>query len=283
MNTPTPKRPALRYHGGKWKLAPWIISHFPQHRVYTETYGGGASVLLRKPRCYAEIYNDLDGEIVNVFRVLRDPAQARELERLITLTPYARTEFETSNLASGDPIEQARRTIFRSFAGHGSTLTGKHGTGFRVYCGDHRRGATPAGEWKGYADHVATLAQRMAGVYIEQRPALDVLTEYDGTKVLHYVDPPYVVDTRGERNAGKAYRHEMTDDDHRAMAAILHSLKGFVILSGYACDLYDQELFADWHRVERRALADRSLERTEVLWLNPRAAQTAQLRMEVAA
>jgi len=279
----TVKRPALRYHGGKWKLAPWIIQHFPEHRVYDEVYGGGASVLLRKARCYAEIYNDLDGEIVNVFRVLRDPAQARELQRLIALTPYARTEFETSHLVSGDPIEQARRTIFRSFAGHGSTLTGKYTTGFRVYCGDHRRGATPAGEWKSYANQVHVLAERMAGVYIEQRPALDVLAEYDGTKTLHYVDPPYPVGTRGVRHAGKAYRHEMTDDDHRSLAEVLHSLKGFVILSGYACDLYDQELFADWHRVERQTHADRSLDRTEVLWLNPRAAQTAQIRMEVAA
>lgn len=87
-------RPLLRYHGGKWRLAPWIISFFPDHRIYTEAYGGAASVLLRKKRSYAEVYNDLDGEIVNLFRVLRNPAQARELIRLVALTPFAREEFE---------------------------------------------------------------------------------------------------------------------------------------------------------------------------------------------
>jgi hypothetical protein len=74
MNAPT--RPALRYHGGKWRLAPWIIGNFPPHRTYVEPYGGAASVLLRKRRCYAEVYNDLDSEIVNVFRVLRDTVEA---------------------------------------------------------------------------------------------------------------------------------------------------------------------------------------------------------------
>src|SRR3990167_11343170 len=105
-----PTRPVMRYHGGKWRLAPWVIEHFPEHRVYTEAFGGGASVLMRKPRSYAEVYNDLDGEIVNVFRVLRDPSQARELERLLRLTPFARSEFETSYITDGDPLEQARRT-----------------------------------------------------------------------------------------------------------------------------------------------------------------------------
>ncbi len=94
------KRPVLRYHGGKWKLAPWIISHFPPHRIYVEPYGGGGSVLMQKQRSYSEVYNDLWGVVVNVFRVLRDPSQAAELERVIRLTPFAREEFE----ATGDEI-----------------------------------------------------------------------------------------------------------------------------------------------------------------------------------
>jgi len=115
MSDVAPTRPVLRYHGGKWRLASWIISHFPPHRVYVEPFGGAASVLLRKPRSYAEVYNDMDGEIVNVFRVLRDPARARELERVLRLTPFAREEFELSYIRDEDPIEQARRTIVRAF------------------------------------------------------------------------------------------------------------------------------------------------------------------------
>ena len=74
----TPRRAALRWHGGKWILAPWIIAHFPPHRVYTEAFGGGASVLLRKGRAKSEVYNDLDSEVVNLFRVLQDRASAAE-------------------------------------------------------------------------------------------------------------------------------------------------------------------------------------------------------------
>src|ERR1041385_943962 len=93
LKTSIPTRPVVRYHGGKWNLAPWIISHFPPHRIYVEPFGGAASVLLQKPRSYAEIYNDLDQEVVNVFRILRDRKAARELERLLRLTPFARDEF----------------------------------------------------------------------------------------------------------------------------------------------------------------------------------------------
>src|SRR3990172_7088785 len=102
-----PTRPALRYFGGKWRLAPWIVSHFPAHRIYVEPFGGGASVLIRKPRSYGEIYNDIDSHVVNVFRVLRDPQTADELEQLLRLTPFARDEFVLAREPSLDPVEDA--------------------------------------------------------------------------------------------------------------------------------------------------------------------------------
>ncbi len=113
-----PTRPIVRYHGGKWMLAQWIIAQFPAHRVYVEPFGGGGSVLLRKPRSYAEIYNDLDGEIVNLFLMARDHGE--ELRRALELTPFARVEFMESYEPSENPIEQARRTVARSFMGFGS-------------------------------------------------------------------------------------------------------------------------------------------------------------------
>lgn len=264
-----PTRPALRYHGGKWRLAPWIISHFPAHHVYVEPYGGAASVLLRKERSYAEVYNDLDGEIVNLFRVLRDPMQARELTRLLRLTPYARTEFETSYLTDGDPIEQARRTVTRSFMGFSSSLTGKWTTGFRSNC--TRTGSSPAHDWRNYPDALEGIIERLRGVVIEgpNQPALRVLARYDSFKTLHYIDPPYPFSVRGERWSGNAYRYEMSDDDHRQLAEALHNLQGMVVISGYPCDLYDDELFPTWQRVQRIAYADKAARRTEVLWLSP--------------
>ena len=113
-------RPVLRYHGGKYRLAPRLIKIFPPHRVYTEAFGGGASVLMQKPRSYAEIYNDLDGEVVNVFRVLQNRRKARNLEQLLRLTPFARKEFLLGYKRGQTDVERARRTIIRSFMGFGS-------------------------------------------------------------------------------------------------------------------------------------------------------------------
>jgi DNA adenine methylase len=267
------KRPALRYHGGKWKLAPWIIAHFPVHRVYVEPYGGAASVLLRKPRAYAEVYNDLDGEVVNLFRVLRDPAQGAWLREQLALTPFAREEFTLSYAPAENALEQARRTVVRSFMGFGSAAASGYNTGFR--CNSNRSGTTPAHDWANYPAALAAIIERLQGVVIECRDAVAVLQHHDGPETLHYVDPPYPTGTRrsGSRYCNKGqYRHEMSDDDHRALAAVLHGLQGMVVLSGYPCPLYDEALYSDWHRVERAALADGARARTEVLWLNAAAA-----------
>lgn len=266
--TPTVRRPALRYHGSKWRLGPWIIGHFPAHKMYTEAYGGGAAVLLRKPRSPVEIYNDLDGEVVNLFRVLRNPSQARELLRLLRLTPYAREEYEQSWLADGDPIEQARRTIVRSWMSFSTSGTsGQWRSGFRAV-GNYARSVTPADDWDDLPAAMENVVERFRAVAIESLDALDVLRKYDAPATLHYVDPPYVLSSRGVRWTGRAYRHEMSDDDHRELAAVLHSLKGAVVLSGYPSALYD-ELYPDWPRVTKSARADSGFERTEVLWLRP--------------
>lgn len=267
MNAPT--RPVLRYHGGKWLLAPWIISHFPRHRAYTEAYGGAASVLLRKPRSHAEIYNDLDGEIVNVFRVLRDQHQARELAQALRLTPFARAEFDLSYVETDDPVEQARRTIARAFMGFGSAAASRTVTGFRA--NSNRSGTTPARDWLNFPDVIPAFIERLRGVVIECRPAMEVIAQHDTPKTLHYVDPPYHHDTRKfHRGRCGQYRHEMTNEQHAELLDALKALKGMVILSGYPCDLYDNAL-ADWTRVEREALADGARKRTEVLWISPNA------------
>lgn len=261
-------RSLMRYHGGKIRLAPWIISHFPAHRVYVEPYGGAASVLLRKARSYAEVYNDLDGEIVNLFRVLRNPSQARELTRLVSLTPYAREEFEESAILAGDPVEQARRTLVRAGMGYSTGAMRPYGTGFRGNVA--RQYTTPADDWRAYPATLDAAAERLRGVVIEHRPALDVIQQYDGPDVLFYVDPPYVFETRNARNAGQTYRHEMTDDQHRELAAVLRSVRGMVVLSGYSCQLYS-DLYQDWTSEQRQSRADGAQPRTETLWVNTKA------------
>lgn len=253
----------LRYHGGKWLLAEWILSHFPAHRVYVEPYGGAGSVLLQKARSYAEIYNDLDGEIVNLFRMVRE--RGNELREKLKATPFARDEYKLSFEICQDPIEQARRTVVRSFMGFGSNaLQREIQSGFRSSA--NRSGTTPAHDWANYPDALPAIITRLRGVTIENRDALEVMQRYDGEDTLHYCDPPYVHETRSGRMHGHhGYNHEMTDDEHRRMAAVLGQLKGAVIVSGYHGELYD-EIFAGWPRAEKKALADGARERTEVLW-----------------
>lgn len=270
MDVTAPTRPVLRWHGGKWLLAPWIISHFSTHRVYVEPFGGAASVLVRKPRSYAEVYNDLDDEVVTLFSVLRSP-RAGELVEAVRHTPFARAEFEAAYLHSDDPLEISRRLIIRSFMGFGSDgHNGARPTGFRA--NSNRSGTTPAHDWANYPDALCLIVERMSGVVIEHRPTVMVMERHDSPATLHYVDPPYVHSTRAKakNSERKNYRHELTDEQHAELLDFLDSLKGAVVLSGYPNPLYDNRL-RHWRRVERTALADGARKRTEVLWMNPRA------------
>lgn len=265
---PAVKRSVLRYHGGKWLLAPWILSHFPQHITYVEPFGGAASVLMRKEPAPQEVYNDLDEEIVNVFRVLRDKESGMELARLLSLTPHARAEYDLSYAPATDPIEAARRTIVRSFMGHASeSATGQYKSGFRFrpYKGS-RGGANSAMEWARYPYSLQAFINRLRPVTLECLPASEVIEKYDTPGTLFYVDPPYVRATRTSN--GKCYRHEMTDKEHTALAEQLKYIQGCAIVSGYACELYNR-LYAGWQQVFRECYAGTASPRTECLWLSP--------------
>lgn len=258
-------RPVMRYPGGKYKLAKWVISHFPAHETYVELYGGAASVLMRKPRSIGEVYNDLDGDVVNVFRVLRNQEQAAELARLLALTPYANEEYRLAYEPCDDPIEQARRMIFRSFAGHGSDSVTRSKAGFR---GHHKKdsGVTAAQEWVNFPCQIATFTKRLQGVCIEQRDAIKLVPIFDRAETLFYADPPYLKSTRSSSSV--KYRCEMTDADHIVLADVLHQVQGMVIVSGYPSELYDQ-LYDGWRCVQKTHHAQNALKTTECLWLSP--------------
>ena len=259
-------RPVLRYHGGKWKLAEWIIGNLPPHRVYVEPFGGAASVLLRKPRSYAEVYNDLDGEIVNLFRVLRE--QPRRLVRELVWTPFSRDEYRAAFARAEDPVEAARRTIVRSFMGFGSdSIKRAAKSGFRS--NSSRSGTTPAHDWANYPRSLRETARRLRGVVIEHKAADGVIATHDSPETLFYLHPPYVHATRalGVMPGSHGYTHEMSDADHETLAERLAAVAGMVGLSGYHGALYDR-LYASWERIEVAALADGAARRTEVLWFN---------------
>lgn len=268
----TPTRPALRWHGGKWRLAPWIISHFPPHRVYIEPFGGAGSVLLRKPRVHAEVYNDLDGEVVNLFRVLRDRRMAAELQRLLRLTPYSRVEYKSAYRKpppQSQMVERARLLSIRSWMGHGSNSHNlEYQGGFRQRF--DKSGTTPSHDWAHFPDCLDALVERLQGVVIENRDAAELMQTQDSPQTLHYCDPPYVHSTRSGKRQ-RDYTFEMTDAQHEALADVLHGLKGMVVLSGYHSQLYDR-LYKGWATVEKATYGDKAVKRVEVLWLNQAAA-----------
>lgn len=275
------KRPVLRYHGGKFLLAKWIISHFPPHRSYVEAFGGGGSVLMQKPRSHSEVYNDRWDLVVNVFRVLRDEVMAEKLVQQLLLTPFSRTEFkETGDIAIEtiqDPVEKARRTILRSFAGFGgASINAKHSTGFRA--NNRSNGTNCAKDWLNYPQHIKSFVERLQGVVIENKDYKEVIQQQDSSDTLFFLDPPYVHETRNMQRGNAAYAHEFTDQDHIDMAAICQQLKGMIVIAGYDCPLY-QELFKDWKMVQRSALADGARPRIECLWLNENAVRRSNLKL----
>ena len=221
--------------------------------------------------------------MVNLFRVIRDCGN--DLLKRLDLTPYSREDFNRSFIPADDPIEQAVRTLVRSYMGYGGNLTRPNRdqtpqrTGFRS--NSNRSGTTPAHDWANYPSNILAIINRMKGVVIENRDARKVMMEHDDKSALHYVDPPYVHSTRGFGAGGthRAYRHEMSDDAHRDLAKHLKELKGGVIISGYDSPLY-QELFGDWQIVHRRSHADGARKRVETLWISQNV--PIQKRLELA-
>jgi DNA adenine methylase len=230
-----------------------------------EPFGGGASVLLQKKRAFMEIYNDIDDDVVNLFRVLRDDSQSQELTSMLALTPFARHEFQLAYETTDDPVERARRLVIRSFMGFSSSGSNpERTTGFRGKC--FRSNSTPANDWGRYPDCLLAIIMRLRGVCIENRDAFDLIRTTDRLETLFYLDPPYLESTRV--NYG-AYVHEFSEADHIQLAELLRAAKGMAVISGYSSRLYD-ELYAGWERREKKFFSDGGA-RVECLWLSPSA------------
>lgn len=249
----------LNYPGAKWGMAKKIVSLMPQHRSYLEPFFGSGAVLFNKPPSAIETINDIDGDIVNFFRVLRECPN--ELAAAISLTPYSREIFDDAHENRGvDPFDRAYRFAIRSRMGHGFKTYQK--TGFKIdvfarersYCVD---------VWNKMPSMLCEAALRLKNVQIEQRPALELIKKFNHDNVLIYADPPYLLNTRG----GKQYRCEMNEQDHIDLLAVLVKHKGYVILSGYPSELYDSEL-KGWNKIQKKSYNQNSDPRTEVLWCN---------------
>lgn len=258
----------LRYPGSKARLAHWIVSQFPPHECYLEPFAGSAVVLFAKPRSPVEMLNDRDGRVCNFFRVLRD--RPEELARAAELTPWARAEYEESQEDEGDDLERARRFLVRCWQGYnGSTVDD---CGWQKVCRNLSPWPAPKW-WQSVPQSIRAATERLSGVQIETRPALDVIRWANYPECLIYCDPPYL-------GLGSRYLHDMDENDHERLLDALCEHRGPVFLSAYESAFYEERL-TGWQRMSRQNQALETVTRQEVLWLNPVAARTtSQRRLE---
>lgn len=251
-------KPVLKYPGGKWRLASWIISHMPAHTTYLEPFFGSGAVFFNKSPSKVETINDIDGQVVNFFRTLRE--QPEKLAEQIALTPWARNEYYTSWEQTSNPLEDARRFMVKCWQAYGARLDAR--SGWR----HEKKGTMRASTyhtWLTLDERIAAAAKRLRTCQIENRPAVNLIRDYNYPGVLIYADPPYPLGTRGT----KLYAYEMSDADHLELLDALDAHPGPVILSGYTCKLYDERL-PHWRRESIKSVADGGRKREEILWIN---------------
>ncbi|GAA1481076.1 DNA adenine methylase [Gordonia sinesedis] len=255
---PKSRSASLRYPGAKWSLASTITDHFGDHYHYVEPYFGSGAVFFTKHPSPHELLNDLNGNVVNFFKVLRD--RTDELLWCVETTPWSRSEYDQSHVLTGDDLEDARRFIVRIWQAHASDLAKKTGWKNR---GSSQRARGMSDRWQRVPEELSVMAQRLQHAEIEKRPALQVIKRFSTPDTLIYADPPYLPETRTQ----KMYAEEMTREEHVELLEALLAHRGKCVLSGYANDLYDAML-KGWERVELKApKVEAGAARTEVLWV----------------
>jgi DNA adenine methylase len=259
---------AFGWYGGKFNHLNWLLPLLPEATHYCEPFGGSAAVLLNRQPALVETYNDLDGEVVNFFRVLRD--RQEELIQAIGLTPFSREELRIAveqSIEGLSELERARRFFVRARQVR-TGLAQTASVGRWAHCKLTSRAgmAGAVSRWLGSVEGLSEIVQRLLRVQIENGEAIEVIQRYDSEDTLFYCDPPYPHDSRGDTNA---YGYEMTNEQHCQLAEVLQAVKGKVALSGYHCRLLN-DLYRDWHCIEAPEKQCLSVKqpRTEVLWVN---------------
>lgn len=251
----------LNYVGSKWNLSSWIINQMPEHNVYLESHFGSGAVLFNKPAARIETINDIDGNIVNLFKVIRE--QPNELARAIELTPYSREEYYQSfeslktNLSE---IERARVFLVRCWMARGGKTSDR--TGWRHNIDIATVNAVP--DWNSLPKRISEVTKRLKQVQIENQDATTLIERYNKADCLIYADPPYLLETRTKRH----YAHEMTPEEHEKFLEKLNQHKGFAIVSGYDSEMYN-DILSKWSKVMKVATTEAGTSKQEVLWLNP--------------
>lgn len=253
-------RSIIKYPGSKWSLAKWIIDFFPEHHSYLEPFFGSGAVFFNKERSHIETINDLDDSVVNLFECIRtDPER---LAKEIYFTPYARCVYEkVFQRMPEEPFQKAACFLIRLNMGRGFRTNGEK-VGWKNDVQGRER-AYAAADWCSLPKRIIESAERLRGVQIENRPAVETIKRFKNHKVLIYCDPPYMLQTRH----GKQYRHEMDDSQHEELLETLKEHPGAVIISGYDTPLYNSVL-NQWHKEEATSYSQVGSKKKEVLWMN---------------
>lgn len=254
----------LKYPGGKWRISEWIIEHFPEHKVYCEPFFGSGAVFFNKSPSYLETINDIDGNIVNLFKVCREYPE--ELAAAINLTPFSRDEFVACadldfpfGYNTADQVERARKTLVRYHQSFGASNSSKN-SWRNVQTAGGPRCATM---WNCLPEIIINCCQRLKEAQIENIDALSLIARYNDENTLLYLDPPYLQGLR-KRNM---YAHEYSDEQHKLLLQMIKTSKSKIIISGYDNELYNKELDG-WETDRIETTAQKGLHRTEKIWMN---------------
>lgn len=268
LNKNRRRKIAFGWYGGKFTHLDFILPHLPSDcGHFCDVFGGSAAILINRAPVPVETYNDIDSELVNFFKTLRN--HPKKLMRAISLTPFSREELALACEPSKglSRLERARRFYVRARQTRtGLAQTSSEGRWAHCVLTSRAGMAGAVSRWLGSVERLSEIAQRLQRVQIENAPAIDVIRRYDTDHTVFYVDPPYVHETRGDTNA---YAFEMDDHAHEELAEVLNGARGHIVLSGYRNLLYDR-LYARWRRVDAPKKTCHSVrsKRQESLWIN---------------
>jgi DNA adenine methylase len=269
---------AFSYFGGKNAFLDNIYENFPeQHYHFIDVFAVSFSVSLNKPFSKIDTVNDINSDIINFFRVLRD--RPEELITLLRLTPVSRQEYDESwDIENCSEIEWARRFYVRirqSFRSMGSNHQNK---GWNMAKTQSRceRGET-AIKWINGVEKLWDIIDRLKNIQIENRDFRVLIPAIDFDGAFFYNDPPYPDEVRNSKND---YKYEFTIKDHEELAELLHSIKGKAMISGYDGKTMER-LYGDWRKVKFPVKANniRHGKVQECIWMNYEIAVNHQAKL----
>lgn len=257
-------RNVLKYPGSKWNVAKQIVQLIPEHHSYVEPYFGSGAVLFNKNPSEIETVNDLDSDVINLFRCIQKDSE--RLARLVMTTPFSREEYngQFENLEHTlyiSNFERAAGFLIKCWQGHGFRTNGSR-VGWKNDV-QGREKMYALWNWYRLPEWIIEIAERLRMVQIENRPALEVIERFNYKNVFMYIDPPYLLGTR----TGKQYVHEMSDSDHVELLKVMLQSSAKIMISGYESDMYNDYL-KRWNKVYFNSCAEHGKPRQEIIWIN---------------